>query len=154
MSGFLFTVVDYFHDPHGPSSSAISPPINLSTVVSTVFETTTSVATSSTSESDHDAFSRYWNDKLVPLYLVVLLFPLINFKSLTFFTKFNSLGIFKFAEVLQIFRCDFDYLHLLLCYLHVYRWRKFPWLSRWRSTLWPCNRVMQLWIWLYRPNSR
>jgi len=43
------------------------------------------------SESTFDAI---WNLNLtVPLYLAVLLFPLICFKSATFFTKFNALGI-------------------------------------------------------------
>ena len=35
----------------------------------------------------------YWSsDFTVPLYLAILLLPLLNFKSPTFFTKFNSLG--------------------------------------------------------------
>ncbi|RUS75848.1 hypothetical protein EGW08_016394 [Elysia chlorotica] len=38
-------------------------------------------------------FETYWDETLtVPLFLIVVLFPLINLKSPTFFTKFNSLG--------------------------------------------------------------
>lgn len=38
-------------------------------------------------------FDSYWNLGLtVPIYLAVLLLPLICFKSATFFTKFNALG--------------------------------------------------------------
>ncbi|KAK3697790.1 hypothetical protein RRG08_026419 [Elysia crispata] len=38
-------------------------------------------------------FERIWNETItVPLFLIVVLFPIINFKSPTFFTKFNSLG--------------------------------------------------------------
>lgn len=42
----------------------------------------------------HDAtFQTYWDEqKTVPLILIAVLFPLINFKSPTFFTKFNALG--------------------------------------------------------------
>ena len=38
-------------------------------------------------------FDTYWNlDLTVPIYLALLLLPLISFKSATFFTKFNALG--------------------------------------------------------------
>jgi len=41
-------------------------------------------------------FGRVWKQYLtVPLLLVVVLFPLINFKSPTFFTKLNALGMFS-----------------------------------------------------------
>lgn len=38
------------------------------------------------------SFNDVWTLKTTPLFLVALLFPLVNFKSLTFFTKFNSFG--------------------------------------------------------------
>ena len=39
------------------------------------------------------AFDKYWNLGLtVPIYLALLLFPLLCLKSATFFTKFNALG--------------------------------------------------------------
>ena len=38
-------------------------------------------------------FHKYWDiQKTVPFFLLVVLLPLINFKSPTFFTKFNALG--------------------------------------------------------------
>ncbi|KAG1680686.1 Sodium-coupled neutral amino acid transporter 9 [Nymphon striatum] len=41
-------------------------------------------------------FEEIWNlHKTVPIFLVILVFPLINFKSPTFFTKFNALGAFS-----------------------------------------------------------
>jgi len=41
-------------------------------------------------------FGRVWQQYLtVPLLLIVVLFPLINFKSPTFFTKLNALGGFS-----------------------------------------------------------
>lgn len=42
---------------------------------------------------ESDTFEKYWNLGLtVPIYLALLLFPLICLKSATFFTKFNALG--------------------------------------------------------------
>ena len=44
---------------------------------------------------DNSVFGRVWQQNLsVPLFLIVVLFPLINFKSPTFFTKLNALGTF------------------------------------------------------------
>ncbi|XP_012940577.1 sodium-coupled neutral amino acid transporter 9 [Aplysia californica] len=38
-------------------------------------------------------FTKVWNEtNTVPFFLVLILFPLLNFKSPTFFTKFNALG--------------------------------------------------------------
>jgi len=42
---------------------------------------------------DNSVFGRVWKQTLsVPLFLVVVIFPLINLKSPTFFTKLNALG--------------------------------------------------------------
>nr|CAB3266261.1 putative sodium-coupled neutral amino acid transporter 9 [Phallusia mammillata] len=42
---------------------------------------------------ESDLFERVWNSKwTVPVFLAILVFPLLNFKSPTFFTKFNCLG--------------------------------------------------------------
>ena len=44
---------------------------------------------------DVSLFDRVWKQYLtVPLLLIAVLFPLINFKSPTFFTKLNALGTF------------------------------------------------------------
>ena len=40
-------------------------------------------------------FDYYWNSQTVPCFLIVLL-PLISLRSITFFTKFNSLGKYAF----------------------------------------------------------
>jgi sodium-coupled neutral amino acid transporter 9 len=38
-------------------------------------------------------FNQYWSQtKTVPFFLLLFIVPLINFKSPTFFTKFNALG--------------------------------------------------------------
>ena len=39
-------------------------------------------------------FDKIWGQySTVPLFLILILFPLVNLKSATFFTKFNALGI-------------------------------------------------------------
>lgn len=42
----------------------------------------------------------YWNDTMIPLYLILLLFPMLNLKSITFFTKLNSLGVISIIYLL------------------------------------------------------
>ena len=43
-----------------------------------------------TSDSE---FDKIWGQfSTVPLFLILILFPLVNLKSATFFTKFNALG--------------------------------------------------------------
>ena len=38
-------------------------------------------------------FHQYWDlQKTVPFFLILVLYPLIHFKSPTFFTKFNAVG--------------------------------------------------------------
>ncbi|XP_048359041.1 sodium-coupled neutral amino acid transporter 9 [Sphaerodactylus townsendi] len=47
----------------------------------------------STREQDFEAFETWWNkSRTVPLYLIAILLPLLNFKSPSFFAKFNILG--------------------------------------------------------------
>lgn len=45
------------------------------------------------SESELTLFQKIWNlEKTVPIFLIFIVLPLVNFKSATFFTKFNSIG--------------------------------------------------------------
>lgn len=47
--------------------------------------------------ADSWSFDKFWTLRgTVPVYLAVALFPLMNFKSPTFFTKFNVLGTSQF----------------------------------------------------------
>ena len=53
----------------------------------------TSTIPTTTMNPSLSTFLEYWDiQKTVPFFLVFLLLPLINFKSPTFFTKFNALG--------------------------------------------------------------
>ncbi|KAJ6669875.1 hypothetical protein lerEdw1_000424 [Lerista edwardsae] len=47
----------------------------------------------STSDGDFEEFERWWSkSNTVPLYLIAILLPILNFKSPSFFAKFNMLG--------------------------------------------------------------
>lgn len=49
--------------------------------------------TNMTSSLEKTPFERYWDlYATVPIFLALIMFPMLNFKSPTFFTKFNSLG--------------------------------------------------------------
>jgi len=52
-------------------------------------------------------FARIWNKKTVPLYLLIL-FPVICMRSVTFFTKFNCLGSVSVAFILTMI-CYWSY---------------------------------------------
>ncbi|CAK8675908.1 neutral amino acid transporter 9-like [Clavelina lepadiformis] len=61
-------------------------PENTSLLFEELLNNTVSNATS-------NSFYNWWSStKTVPLFLAILVFPLLNFKSPTFFTKFNCLG--------------------------------------------------------------
>lgn len=50
-------------------------------------------ATTTPANPSDSIFHQYWDlQKTVPFFLLIVLLPLINFKSPTFFTKFNALG--------------------------------------------------------------
>ncbi|CAH1773605.1 unnamed protein product [Owenia fusiformis] len=67
-------------------------------------------------------FDQVWNQTTtVPLFLILVLFPLMNFKSPTFFTKFNSLGTISVLYLLTFttikgvrwgFHLDFNPAHV------------------------------------------
>eukprot|EP00056_Hartaetosiga_gracilis_P014114 m.239762 g.239762 ORF g.239762 m.239762 type:complete len:559 (-) comp14025_c0_seq1:909-2585(-) len=89
MSSFLFTIGDYFHSPHANST-------NTSTLLLENVAEFESLGQNSTSSS----WENVWTETNVPLFLICILFPLTNFKSITFFTKFNSLGIVSIVYIL------------------------------------------------------
>ena len=74
MSGFLFDIVNYAYN----NKRSVIPDIN----------------------GTKDHFEEIWNKKTAPLFLIPILFPLLNLKDITFFTKFNSLGVVSIFYVL------------------------------------------------------
>ena len=54
------------------------------------------------------SFETIWGQfSTVPFFLILIVFPLINLKSATFFTKFNSLGTVSILFILTsvLYRC-------------------------------------------------
>ncbi|XP_050664714.1 sodium-coupled neutral amino acid transporter 9 homolog [Leptidea sinapis] len=90
ITNFLYYTVNYFID---------QPSINGTTYNSTVLCPQEIIG--SLTESPYPS-SPYWGlHTTVPIYVAILVFPLLNFKNVSFFTKFNSLG--KLQLLLIIF---------------------------------------------------
>jgi len=111
MSNFLFTAVDYFHDLYlgvNMTDSGVYCPSN-----------TTASDQQYDLYLDDDwevsiSFDKVWGlYSTVPFFLIILLYPLVNFKSATFFTKFNSLGTISilFITGSVLYRCYLWGLH-------------------------------------------
>ncbi|CAK1550381.1 unnamed protein product [Leptosia nina] len=82
ITNFLYYTVNYFIE---------EPLVNATSLNSSVLCPKQELIPGSSSES-HDP-SPYWGlHTTVPLYVAVIVFPLLNFRNVSFFTKFNSLG--------------------------------------------------------------
>ncbi|KAK3913893.1 Sodium-coupled neutral amino acid transporter 9-like protein [Frankliniella fusca] len=102
MSNFLFHSVDYIHDEvtgaspiRSDNMSKIFTPVkcHLLTGTENVSELSVTAPEDPAALAEQDTFRQWWNlESNVPIYLVLIMAPLMNFKSATFFTKFNSLG--------------------------------------------------------------
>ncbi|KAI1728032.1 transmembrane amino acid transporter protein domain-containing protein [Ditylenchus destructor] len=119
MSNFLFYTGNIVHESLQPNSS-ILPVMANKTFTCDVFCPEQIIQTPSelvygvmNFDSSHK-FDSFWKlQGSVPIYLAILTFPLLNFKSPTFFTKFNVLGtvsviyliIFTFSKMLE---CGFN----------------------------------------------
>ncbi|KRT86294.1 Amino acid transporter, partial [Oryctes borbonicus] len=88
MSNFLYNSVDFIY------GYIVAPDeIDNRTVICPKEEFNRTGMVSLTSAIKPSNFYAVWNlYTTVPLFLAVLMFPFLNFKSPTFFTKFNSLG--------------------------------------------------------------
>ncbi|XP_019878465.1 sodium-coupled neutral amino acid transporter 9 homolog isoform X1 [Aethina tumida] len=87
MSNFLYNSVVFFYDLIYSSSSTDNqfPVICPKDTILT--------PTNMTSSLEKTPFEKYWDlYATVPIFLALIMFPMLNFKSPTFFTKFNSLG--------------------------------------------------------------
>lgn len=69
----------------------------------------------SLTKADKSDFYQYWSQqKSVPFFLIIVLFPLCSIKSPTFFTKFNSLGRCRdFYQISKII--SLAYVSVLFC---------------------------------------
>eukprot|EP00047_Mylnosiga_fluctuans_P024926 m.176149 g.176149 ORF g.176149 m.176149 type:complete len:529 (+) comp9957_c1_seq2:2131-3717(+) len=85
MSSFLYNTINYFHDPSAQEGHSV------------IFHNATSNATIPSFTTKWD---EVWTPTTAPIFLALLVFPLINFKSLTFFTKFNALGVVSIMYII------------------------------------------------------
>ncbi|XP_018323512.1 sodium-coupled neutral amino acid transporter 9 homolog [Agrilus planipennis] len=94
MSNFLYNSVQLFYDYLFPSSVTLDSNDTLLCPSASVWNVSN---TNSNYVLQPDVpktgFARFWDlYSTVPVILGIIMFPLLNFKSPTFFTKFNSLG--------------------------------------------------------------
>ena len=94
MTNFLYKSVDYFYDLAIGNFSKYD--IN-TTVVHGAYcpenvLVPTAVDVPDAAAAPESFYDKIWNAQTTPLFLIVLLFPLLNIKSPTFFTKFTGLG--------------------------------------------------------------
>lgn len=70
--------------------------------------------------SDSSSFEHYWNKThTIPLYLIVLLLPLLCFRSASFFARFTFLGKIEIAVICcktATWYCSTSLIYLLLCH--------------------------------------
>jgi len=116
MSNFLFSTVVFIHDAamgrndtdadegvYCPNNNTLGLGAN-----TTLPAINTTDSTFSPVVPDTTMFDMVWGQfTTVPLFLTILVFPLINLKSATFFTKFNSLGTVSILFILTsvLYRC-------------------------------------------------
>lgn len=104
MSNFLYSTVSFVHD-HVVGSNSTAP----DGVYCPKNETPQSFDIESLpSNSTTSGFDTIWGQfTTVPLFLILVVFPLINLKSATFFTRFNALGTVSILFILTsvLFRC-------------------------------------------------
>ncbi|XP_034232968.1 sodium-coupled neutral amino acid transporter 9 homolog isoform X2 [Thrips palmi] len=114
MSNFLYHSVDYIHDEitgvspvrwdntsmiftpvkcHLLTGTGQAPDVPTVPVPAPVFALSLVAPEEPLVAEDKGSFRWWWNlESNVPIYLVLIMAPLMNFKSATFFTKFNSIG--------------------------------------------------------------
>nr|XP_023019449.1 sodium-coupled neutral amino acid transporter 9-like [Leptinotarsa decemlineata] len=100
MSNFMYNLVYFLHG----SLAGLGDEQNEENVLcykNVLLSLNSSVYTQDVPLQDTLIFDKIWSlYRTVPVFLAVLIFPLLNFKSPTFFTKFNSLGTISVAYLL------------------------------------------------------
>ncbi|CAH0548905.1 unnamed protein product [Brassicogethes aeneus] len=90
MSNFLYNSVLFFYDF---INSKASSDANMTVLCPKEAIWDLKNVTNLNLDIEKSPFEQYWNlHSTVPIFLAVVMFPMLNFKSPTFFTKFNSLG--------------------------------------------------------------
>ncbi|XP_050423170.1 sodium-coupled neutral amino acid transporter 9-like isoform X2 [Adelges cooleyi] len=91
MSNFLYYSVGYFHDLLFADENTAAFEFNSTNLLCP--NDPDYSTSSSNSTRPFSLYEKVWNlNTTVPIFLVIIVAPLLNFRSATFFTKFNSLG--------------------------------------------------------------
>uniref|UniRef100_A0A8C2QXS8 Neutral amino acid transporter 9 n=1 Tax=Capra hircus TaxID=9925 RepID=A0A8C2QXS8_CAPHI len=89
---FIFNFIHHINDTDSIPSTNDSDPVICPSARSSGHPDNSSMIFYA-SDSELQQFEKWWNkSKTVPFYLIGLLLPLLNFKSPSFFSKFNILG--------------------------------------------------------------
>ncbi|KAG5889545.1 hypothetical protein JTB14_024953 [Gonioctena quinquepunctata] len=99
MSNFMYNVVHFWHG-YISGTNEEQNEVNVKCLKDTIlnFNTTNFALQGPLNPSNFDSVWDLYST--VPVFLAVLMFPLLNFKSPTFFTKFNSFGTLSVAYLL------------------------------------------------------
>lgn len=99
MSNFLYKVVLFIYHQTEDDSSTISENMTHPEIVCT--NNLPHNSTAYFSHTHEETFDKVWNKRYtVPFFLIIVLAPLVNFKSPTFFTKFNALATVSVTYVI------------------------------------------------------
>lgn len=112
MSNFLFGTVDFIHDhitgaiSNDTDSQGVYCPNNITIIHGQ--EAISNLTSFAYHDDTPSTYEKVWGQfTTVPFFLILVLFPLINLQSVTFFTKFNSLGTVSIIFILTsvLYRC-------------------------------------------------
>ncbi|KDR15632.1 sodium-coupled neutral amino acid transporter 9-like [Zootermopsis nevadensis] len=96
MSNFLYHSVDYIYETVTlTTSSEVNSSMTTPSVLCPRDETDGDIILNATLQLERpkSIYNKVWDlTTTVPIFLILIIGPLINFRSVTFFTKFNSLG--------------------------------------------------------------
>nr|XP_012224347.1 PREDICTED: sodium-coupled neutral amino acid transporter 9-like isoform X1 [Linepithema humile]XP_012224348.1 PREDICTED: sodium-coupled neutral amino acid transporter 9-like isoform X1 [Linepithema humile] len=102
MANFLYNSVNFIYDNvAGRSANSVLENVSYTEVVCPKREIHDENDTILIYEKTFDALGPAWDLRnTVPMFLALLIFPLLNFNSTTFFTKFNSLGTVSIVYII------------------------------------------------------
>ncbi|XP_047104267.1 sodium-coupled neutral amino acid transporter 9-like isoform X1 [Schistocerca piceifrons] len=102
MSNFIYHSVDYLYDAvNGVVATSSDPNSTYPAVLCMRHPDLYNITMSMKHPEEAIAFHQIWDlEKTVPIFLIIIIAPLINIKSATFFTKFNSLGTLSIMYLL------------------------------------------------------
>ncbi|PSN44983.1 hypothetical protein C0J52_05476 [Blattella germanica] len=101
MSNFLYHSVDYVYELISEGGRKEFPPLDKSAHTQSPVLCAGNTLQNATSDQPATLYNEVWNlTTTVPIFLILIVGPLVNFRSVTFFTKFNSVGTLSVMYIL------------------------------------------------------